>query len=1560
MTGISNQEAATLRRREILTATFLTMTVLCALAMLPRLSPGEAGEAGELPTKNKRTKRLPVSSRGVGPASGAVGEREDKPGEAQQFWHRRRQGRTGIVPTAQYVVARYLVDRLAGGARGPQLPSRLKDVLGLSRPGLLLLGPPSVSPWTSLGPGNVGGRTRALIVQPGGVMYAAGVAGGVWKTVDAGASWSPLSDFVANLAVCTLAADQSDPNRIYAGTGEGFFNIDRVRGAGIFVTTDAGATWSQLPSTTTADFHYVNRLAVSPTDPNVLYAATGTGVWRSQNQGATWTRRAVGQFLEMAVFDNAGMDNLFAWNVGDTIYRSLDAGDTFSASGTGIPAGLWRGSIAVADATRAYCALSTLGGVLRGFYQSDDNGSSWTQRATLDTTAQGRLNSLLFSNPLIEMDLDGNSVGDCTLQPVSNSGQGWYDNVIAVDPTDRNRIFLGGIDLWRSDDAGATWGLASLWWPKTGSAYCHADHHAIVFDPGYDGTTNQTVYIGNDGGVFRANNNALAAVATAAYNPRAPCGTAPAPAVSYTCLNNRYGVTQFYHGAVAATGTVYIGGTQDNGTLKYDPASPENNWVEIFGGDGGYCAIDPTNSDTMYMEVPYLGLRKSIDGGANSFAAVSGITEPTGNFAFISPFAMDPSNPNRLWIGGRQPWRTTDGAQSWTSANSGVTLTTGRVSAWAVAPSGGGQIVYLATQDGEVYRSADALATAPVWTPIRGNLPPIPTPPALPPYISSLAVHPTDPNHLFVTYSSFDVSGGQIFRTLDASAGGSTIWSPAVGSGAGSIPNLPVHVLVINPVDPTLLFVGTDLGVLASSDAAATWCNVNGTSLANVVVEHLAYQGPGTLFAFTHGRGVYRASANVQLVTVGTPNGGERLLPGTTTNVTWSVDPSSSLYPSIAGFDVAFSTDGGASFPVALATSLDVTTRSFSWDVLPGHRTLQGRVRVQASDSGSTVLGEDRSDGNFLVNRVPAASAGPTQNVTPSSPVWLDGSGSSDGDGDALTYAWTQTAGSPVSLSGGSTPRPSFVAPLTRGDMLRFGLVVSDGLESSTASTTVTVNQVPVASAGPDRRVVPLASVTLSGTASYDPDGSALTYLWTQVYGPPVGFPQTTPDAVFAAPSSRGTLMDFNLTASDDLESASDTVRVSVNRLPVADAGPDKVAAPATLVGLDGSRCSDPDGDSLTFLWTQTGGPAVSFPAYVATPTFTVPPTRGATLTFTLTVSDPVESSAAGPVTVRVNRAPVANAGPNQNVSPTAPVTLDGTGSSDPDLDPLVYHWTQVGGPPVSFDPWSPRPTLTAPDISDVTLVFDLEVSDSVETASSTVRVGVYSAPIAEAGADQIVIPQATVMLWGSCGGTRRPVTYRWTQTGGPPVSFGANAPNPTFTAPDARGAVLTFSLLVSDGASSTTDTVTVRVNRAPVASLASRFSVTPGAPVVLDATGSQDGDGDVLTYQWTQVGGAPVALNLAGAKASFTAPAATASSLVFRLVVTDSIESDQKWSEVDVSQGKAVGERPPAAATPSPSAGGCAASGRGDRPGSAAQDPVLALLFLGAVAALRRRARVT
>ena len=302
-------------------------------------------------------------------------------------------------------------------------------------------------------------------------------------------------------------------------------------------------------------------------------------------------------------------------------------------------------------------------------------------------------------------------------------------------------------------------------------------------------------------------------------------------------------------------------------------------------------------------------------------------------------------------------------------------------------------------------------------------------------------------------------------------------------------------------------------------------------------------------------------------------------------------------------------------------------------------------------------------------NRPPVADAGPDQSVSKNDIVTLNGTGSSDPDGDPLSYAWTQTSGPAVTLAGADTATPTVTPP--KSGVYAFQLVVNDsdgGTSSDTVQVTAT-NAQPVADAGPDQTVRKKTPVALDGSSSSDSDGDALTYSWTQTSGPTVTLASAdTVSPTFTPP--RSGLYAFQLIVDDgDGGVATDTVVVTAtNAPPVADAGSNQTAWKNALVTLDGSLSSDSDGDMLTFSWTQLSGPPVTLTgADTATPSFT--PTKAGTCAFRLSVSDGDGGTSEDSTNVTVWGLP-----PNANLvadPPTAhldeQIRFDASGSTDPD-----------------------------------------------------------------------------------------------------------------------------------------------------------------------------------------------------------------------------------------------------------------------------------------------------
>ncbi len=735
--------------------------------------------------------------------------------------------------------------------------------------------PGGIDSWEEVGPGNIGGRTRAILINPDDpdIMYAAGVAGGVFKTTDAGASWAPTSDDLINIAVCSMLMDPSDPDTIYAGTGEGFFNGDGVRGLGIFKTTDGGATWDQLtgtvePAVPFGAFFRCNKLAVSPNDSNRIYAATRTAVWVSPDAGATW----------QALLDNPQVTDLdpgipeaggtFAgftdielrWDIGaedddviyacsgsfspDGLYRSEDSGASWQRLGTNadlVRADQGRMTIDIAPSNNdvLYVCMANNGGSgatgqVIDIFRSTDGGDSWEPR--LDFGAE--ISQFLLSNIVFGAGCFGSS----------QFAQGWYDNIIKVDPSDSEVVWVGGIDLFRSDDGGETFGIASYWWlDNSFESFVHADQHELVFHPDYDGVTNTTLFSGSDGGIYRTD-NALAptTLEDCPLDKNFELDFEALPDVVWQTLNNGYGVTQFYHGAVANGQDIYIGGAQDNGTSRATSTGAINSWEPVFGGDGGYCAIDPTNPDNMWAETQFFpSMIRSTNGGASWDDANAGITD--GDGLFINPFAIDRNMPSVVWSGGSRPWRSMNGAVSWVPAGPNLNGPANQ-SAIAVAPSDS-NTVYYGFEDGYVARSTNALDADPDWEIFDENN----GLPAEGAFISSVAVDHDDPDIAYATSSTFGAS--HIYRTAD---GGQT-WVPIDGDVAlGGVPEVPVHWIAIRPCDSSQLYVGTEVGVFASDNTGSTWAPAN-LGMANTVVETLDFRDEDTIVAFTHGRGTFLA-----------------------------------------------------------------------------------------------------------------------------------------------------------------------------------------------------------------------------------------------------------------------------------------------------------------------------------------------------------------------------------------------------------------------------------------------------------------------------------------------------------------------------------------------------------------------------------------------------------------------------------------------------------------------------------------------------------------------------
>lgn len=734
------------------------------------------------------------------------------------------------------------------------------------------------SVWIERGPYNVGGRTRAIMFDPndtnGKRVFAGGISGGLWKNEDitlAASEWMPINDFLANTSISCITADPNNPQVFYAGTGESMTS-DAI-GAGVWKTTNGGATWTQIfnPAVTYTSngrrngIFYVNDIKVRNNGgvSEVFVGVSGgsvdgtlsgyydTGLYKSTDGGSSFTRlpgfflttsgstglaihHAIQQIeiaADNAVWVSTRTSGFSGINSGGKIFRSTDGTNFTNIYNANIPGSRVQFTLSKTNPAKAY-------GLLQG------SGSTEPVRIikTVDTGASWVRTGVSGSGLTLPDDVDtGIAPNDFT------RGQAFYDLVIAADPENDEVVYTGGIDLFKSVNGGLNWTQISKWSNNNqlaalSVALVHADQHAIVFNPK---NLTQMVF-GNDGGIYFA------------PSKNSFTGSSAIPA-----RNTRYNVTQFYDAKMNPMSVIaneeMLAGAQDNGTRRFTGAPQANsfyNTSSFYGGDGGMVEFDDNNAYKISSYVYNYHYLYSNSTSSFSSLIASG-NQNQGNF--INEMALDRtqdvffSNADEMNI--FQVTGLDTGFLSQTTFNVGIPQTDANgnpiegISYLKVSPFNPSSTnLYVGTDLGRLFKVTNANTAAPlsteIVTPIAGT-------------ISSISFG-TSENQILLTVSNYGQSSVKIYYSTD----GGTTWSVK----QGNLPDMPVRASFMNPDDLNEVIIGTETGIWQTTNflaALPTWSKALG-NIGTVRVTAFDYRPTTrTLLAATYGRGLYTVQNSV-------------------------------------------------------------------------------------------------------------------------------------------------------------------------------------------------------------------------------------------------------------------------------------------------------------------------------------------------------------------------------------------------------------------------------------------------------------------------------------------------------------------------------------------------------------------------------------------------------------------------------------------------------------------------------------------------------------------------
>ena len=853
-------------------------------------------------------------------------------------------------------------------------------------------GASGIGQWTPVGPFNGNpiqgiGRVNVIAFHPTltNVVFAGAPSGGLWKSSDNGSTWSTNTDLLPNLGVSGIAIDPMHPDTMYIATGDR--DASDTYTIGVLKSTDGGETWNPTGLTfQLTNYARITGLVIHPTQTQNLVASTRSGIYRTTDGGATWSITQGGSFQSLTSVPGAPHLLYSGTSSNGKVWFSRNFGQTWTmvTGSMGLPAnGPARCEVATtaADTNYVYALFGANNNGLFGVYRSTNKGLNWSQ--------------MHGASPNL---LDWSTTGS------GSGGQAWYDLAIAVSPLNKEELLVGGVNVWRSNNGGASFALSGHWFGGGGASYVHADHHWLTFRPG----TNE-IWSGNDGGIDVSPNGGLAN--------------------SWQARNNGLAITQYYKIATTPTNTSWtLGGTQDNGTHLN-----KTSWTRVRGGDGMDCGLDPSNELVMYASIYYGDFTKSNNGGSNFNAPFN--LPPSGSGNWVTPFLVSQHNGNVLYAGFTRVWKSTNAGMSFAATTSSNLLGTDNIDVLAESPSNP-DVLYVGINQ-YLFRSMDGGATFTQHSGGAGSH-----------VITGIAVDPLDPLHIVVSRSGY-VAGQKVYESYNGGVSYSNI--------SGSLPNIPANAVAFEPGSSNLIYVGTDLGMFVRNNVLGDWVPFN-AGLPNVIVNDIEIlTQPRIVRIGTYGRGIWQSPFASDLLV--RPTAGISAAPasvcgtgdtvqladaslGLVTSWNWSVVPAGAtlLGASTANPKLVASQSGTYSIQLVASNAYGSDTAVFVQAVAVGGfpipagdgfaQGLDGRWSIENPHRDATweAFATAGSDGDSSSMRMPHFSLGataagrgdalvsPVYNVTSGASLTFDAAyrtTSTTGPSDTL-YVYVQQCGSPT------------------------------------------------------------------------------------------------------------------------------------------------------------------------------------------------------------------------------------------------------------------------------------------------------------------------------------------------------------------------------------------------------------------------------------------------------------------------------------------------------------------------------------------------------------------